>query len=101
VGLGYAFGDGNPEWRSYAFEVGREEKKPYATVRSVEEEVAALEAYLHQLGYKYTGPGNLYQVTFFEIANLSKGKRIMALMADGVSPMEEAALNKLAEQLED
>lgn len=26
---------------------------------------------MHQLGYKYTGPGNLYQLTWFEIFSMT------------------------------
>ena len=61
--------------------------------------VQALEAFLHSIGYKYTGPGNLYQITFFEIASLTEGKRILALIADGVTPGEETELNRLAAEL--
>lgn len=39
-------------------------------------------------------------MTFFEIANLSDGRRIMALIADGVSSSEEVELNRLAKELE-
>tara|TARA_R110000851_G_scaffold203781_4_gene355683 strand:- start:636 stop:794 length:159 start_codon:yes stop_codon:yes gene_type:complete len=52
------------------------------------------------MGYKFTGPGNLYQVTFFEISSLSEGKRILSLKADGVSPAEEAMLDSMAVSLE-
>jgi len=39
-------------------------------------------------------------VTFFEIASLSEGRRILGLVADGVTSAEEAELNRLAEELE-
>lgn len=41
----------------------------------------------------------MYQVTFFELLMLSEGRRIMALIADGVTPAEEKRLNEIAAEL--
>lgn len=53
---------------------------------------------MHQLGYKYTGPGNLYDVTFFEILSLSEGQKLLTLDADGVKSSEESYLDRFAQE---
>lgn len=60
----------------------------------------SIEAYLHEQGYSYTGPGNLYQVTFFELASLSEGRRLLSLITDGVTGKEEEELDRMAAALE-
>lgn len=39
-------------------------------------------------------------MTFFEIASLAEGKRILGLIASGVTGAEERELNRLAAELE-
>ncbi len=58
------------------------------------------EAWLHTLGYQYTGPGNLYGVTFIEIANLLEGNRLLKMSSEGVTLGEEQMLDQIAERLE-
>ena len=38
-------------------------------------------------------------MTFFEIASLSEGRRILSMVAGGVTSGEEAKLNRMAEEL--
>lgn len=38
-------------------------------------------------------------MTFFEIANLSEGRRILEMIAGGVTRGEEVMLNRVAEEL--
>lgn len=56
-------------------------------------------AWLHTIGYQYTGTGSLYGLTFYEIDELSEGQRLLQLTADGVTRGEEAMLDRLAEDL--
>lgn len=63
------------------------------------EQILEIEAWLHTMGYRYTGPGSLYGVSFAEIYDLSEGQRMMALTSDGVTAGEEARFNQLAEDL--
>ena len=58
-----------------------------------------MEAWLHTIGYLYTGPSSLYGVTFFEVGALQEGQRLLALTAEGVSAGEEGMLDRLAEEL--
>lgn len=73
-------------------------KKRLGPRRSIREQLLEIEAWLHSIGYQYTGPGNLYGVSFIEIQDLSKGQRLLALTTDGVTIGEEAMLDKLAEE---
>jgi hypothetical protein len=58
-----------------------------------------VEAWLHSLGYKFTGPGNLYGVTFIEIHTLSEGTRLLRLTQEGVTVGEQDMLDQFAERL--
>jgi len=39
---------------------------------------------LHELGYKYTGEGNLYDLTWIELVRLVDASRILDDMREGV-----------------
>ena len=58
-----------------------------------------VEAWLHSIGYKFTGPGNLYGMTFIEIENLLEGQRLLRMTAEGVTKGEEDMLDQFAEAL--
>lgn len=63
------------------------------------ETVLQVEAWLHSLGYRYTGPGNLYGVTFIEIGDLMEGNRLLRMSQEGVTLGEEQMLDEFAERL--
>ena len=85
---------GGPGGRTAEETVSR--KKSVSPRRSFRESIIQLEAWLHGLGYQYTGPGNLYDVTFFEVDDLTEGQRLLRLTNDGVKSGEEQMLNSLA-----
>lgn len=53
-----------------------------------------MERNLHDLGYRYTGQGSLYALTWHEIFNLSDASELIADQAEGVS---DHALSKFEE----
>ncbi len=66
--------------------------------RNFDDSLKEAAAWLHTFGYKYTGPGCLYGLTFVEIARLSDGTRMLQLTADGVTAGEEAMFDRLSEE---
>jgi len=58
-----------------------------------------VEAWLHSLGYLYTGPGCLYGVTFIEIYDLMEGQRLLRFSREGVTVGEQDMLDQFAEAL--
>ena len=55
-----------------------------------------LEVNLHRLGYRYTGPGNLYDLTLLEVRHLMRGQQLAQVRASG-TPVSHL---RRAEQLE-
>ncbi len=58
-----------------------------------------VEAWLHSLGYLYTGPGCLYGVTFIEIYDLMEGMSLLRFSREGVTVGEQDMLEQFAEAL--
>ncbi len=58
-----------------------------------------VEAWLHSIGYRYTGPGTLYDLTFIEIRDLMEGQRLLRMTREGVTLGEEKMLDEFAEAL--
>lgn len=48
------------------------------------------------MGYRYLGPGNLYQLTLIEIDNLTTGKAELRERAEGAPPGELDAFHSWA-----
>lgn len=58
-----------------------------------------LESQLHQLGYKYTGDGNLYDLTWIEIMRMVDASLLLEDMESGIRGGDLSKLDRFHDRM--